>query len=96
MENYDYDINLRTPLGLRAGKLFLSINEGSVKGELNLLGYKTPVEGSVEKEGKCLLSGEIKTFMSTMPFTAEGTADGHGIKLKLKTQKNNFTLTGNT
>ncbi len=67
-----YRVELRTMLGQRVGSLMLHMSSGSFLGILSLMRSDNPVRGQVSADGRCTLSGSIRTRVSTYPMTGEG------------------------
>lgn len=67
-----YRVELWTLLGRRAGSLMLHMSSGCFSGMLSLMRSDNPVRGQVSADGRCTLSGSIRTRVSTYPMTGEG------------------------
>ena len=93
---WSYDIVLQTHLGERHGSMTLDVAGSIITGVCKLLGYETKCEGTISEHGNCVLRGEIRTFMSAIPFTGKGTADEEHISLTLHTGKDQLNLFGNS
>ena len=79
-----YDVELSTLLGKRGGSLGVSILEGRLFGLLSLMKAENPVQGVVDAEGRCRLSGSIRTRMSAYPFEGEGLLLPESVELMLR------------
>ncbi len=79
-----YDVELSTLLGRRCGSLGVSILEGRLFGLLNLMKAENPVQGVVDSEGRCRLTGSIRTRMSAYPFEGEGRLLPECVELMLR------------
>lgn len=79
-----YDVELSTLLGKRGGSLGVSILEGRLFGLLSLMKAENPVQGVVDAEGRCRLSGSIRTRMSAYPFEGEGKLLPECVELMLR------------
>lgn len=85
MNEKRYQICLSAPLGERAGTMMLRETEGKVDGWLQVMNEKNEFSGILSEEGQLVLSGVIRTLVSTMHYTATGTISGRNILLNLKT-----------
>lgn len=94
MEKLDFDILLRTQLGLKAGKMTLKVTDTEIEGKMTILGFMTPVKGFLDSSGHCSLTGEMKTFLNTCEWKGEGTITDDGLSMILKTARNRFVLSG--
>ena len=79
-----YDVELGTPLGKRSGSLGVSIWEGRLFGLLSLMRAENPVQGQVDPEGRCRLSGSIRTRMNAYSFEGEGRLLPECVELMLR------------
>lgn len=85
MREKDYRICLIAPLGTRSGTIMLREAGGKVEGWLNVMNEKNKFSGTLSAEGQLILSGVIRTLVSTIHYTAMGTVCGQKILLNLKT-----------
>ena len=85
MSEKKYRVSLSAPLGRRAGTLVIKETDGKVEGTLEMMNRSNALFGSISEDGRIVLSGSIKTLISTVQYTAEGTVSGHKILLNLKT-----------
>ena len=85
MSEKKYRVSLSAPLGRRAGTLVIKETDGRVEGRLEMMNRSNALFGSISGDGRIVLSGAIKTLISTVQYTAEGTVSGHKILLNLKT-----------
>ncbi len=67
-----YRVELWTLLGRRAGSLMLHMSSSCFSGMLSLMRSDNPVRGQVSADGRCTLSGSIRTRVSTYPMTGKG------------------------
>ncbi|MGM9618881.1 MAG: hypothetical protein ACI3W8_03435 [Oscillospiraceae bacterium] len=89
-----YHIQMRTPLGERAGTLEVQIEKDRVRGYLDVLKHLEPFEGNIDESGHCSISGTLVTLMSTIPYTAAGQITADSLHLTLKGGRNRFCVTG--
>lgn len=94
MHNVIYNIEMKTPIGLRYGTISLCFTENQLRGTLDLLGHSEPFDGAVDDAGNCTISGRLVTLMRTINYTAVGKVTQKAIELSLKGDRNNFEITG--
>ena len=85
MRTKGYRVCLSVPLGRRNGAMVLREADGSVHGWLEVMARRNALSGTVSADGHITLSGTLRTLISTVPYTAEGTIDGSKLFLTLKT-----------
>lgn len=91
---YAYDVVMKTQLGNRKGKLYVTQKQEVIKGCLNILGHENPVVGTVAEDGTYALKGKLITLVRTIPFLAQGYADEKAVRLTLHCPGNIFYITG--
>lgn len=67
-----YDVRLGTPVGKRKGIMTVHIDGGRVYGVLDILGHSESFDGSISREGSCIITGIVKTLMRTVNYIASG------------------------
>ncbi len=85
MAEKNYRICLTAPLGARNGTLLLCETAGMVDGWLTVMNEKNRISGRLSEDGQLVLSGMLRTLVSTMYYTATGMISGRKILLNLKT-----------
>lgn len=90
---YDYDIELRVPLGIRKGRMHFSENEGLVTGNIEVLGNVTVFKGSI-RDGTIEIEGVLKTFIRENPYKGKGIIDECGLKVMLYCRNDVYELVG--
>ena len=80
-----YRVSLSAPLGRRVGTLVIKETDGRVEGRLEMMNRSNALFGTLSGDGRIVLSGAIKTLISTVQYTAAGTVSGRRILLNLKT-----------
>lgn len=90
-----YKVYMYTPMGAKKGILLIQ-QEGTVlKGWLDILLHKEPVNGTVDEEGNCLINGVFITLLNSVYFTAAGKITDSHINLSLVDQENrHFQMNG--
>ena len=94
MQETKYNIFMYTPLGKRHGILTITRTENVLSGWLNILKHNNPVEGIVDENGNCKISGSSVTLMHTVPFVAAGKISNGYICLQVQNGQNTFELSG--
>lgn len=90
---YDYDIELRVPLGIRKGKMHFVVNKGLLTGNIEVLGNVTGFKGSI-RDGTIEIEGVLKTFIKENYYKGKGTIDDAGLKILLYCKKDVYELIG--
>ena len=80
-----YHIFLSVPLGQRKGIMLINESGGQVKGWLKVMNCKNAFHGQLSDNGELMISGAIRSLVSTIDYTASGTIGGRKILLNLKT-----------
>ena len=85
MRTRGYRVCLSVPLGRRNGAMVLHEADGKVHGWWEVMAQRNTLSGTVSADGRLTLSGVLRTLISTVPYTVEGTIDGSKLFLTLKT-----------
>ena len=85
MRETKYQVCLSVPLGKRSGTMLIHQSESRITGWLDILGNRNTFSGVCSKDGQMELSGMLQTLLSTIPYTAAGTAGNANLQLRLKT-----------
>ena len=85
MRTKGYRVCLFVPLGRRNGIMVLYEADGKVHGWWEVMAQRNTLSGTLSADGCLTLSGVLRTLVSTVPYTAEGTMDGSRLFLTLKT-----------
>lgn len=94
-QNYtDYDIKMKTPIGIRSGHIKVYQNPGTVSGYLDILNHNEPFEGTIDTDGNCKLFGKIITLMRTINYEAEGKITADSISLSITDERYVLEITG--
>ncbi|MGN0174535.1 MAG: hypothetical protein ACI39F_08850 [Acutalibacteraceae bacterium] len=96
MADYKYNVVMKTLLGQKKGTIELFSVNGKLTGFLDILGKRNAFEGTISKDGKCKLSGNIITLVQSIPYIATGYADKNKIELTLKCKKYVFNILGSS
>lgn len=91
----EYDILLRTPVGDKGGRMFLSAIHGQLEGRLEVLEHSTSFSGEIDESGYCRISGQLITALSTVPFLATGYIRAQQLELMFQHRQQPFTIVGN-
>lgn len=85
MRTKGFRVCLSVPLGRRSGTMVLREADGRVNGWWEVMVQRNTLSGTLSADGCLTLSGVLRTLVSTVPYTAEGTMDGSRLFLTLKT-----------
>ncbi len=68
----DYDVRMRTPVGIRLGHMTVCRNLGKVSGFLDILNHSEPFEGIIDHDGNCEFMGCKKSQknISFFPYSS--------------------------
>ena len=88
-----YDVKLTVPLGLRHGELELDIQGDVVYGTIDILGYKTKVEGVLIKN-RIQLQGVLKTKVRDIYYVGEGIINNETIEMQLRSGERFYNMIG--
>lgn len=94
MQKITYNIALRTPLGIRNGKMDIQIRGKQISGMMHLLNRSETFRGQLDDGGKCSLKGKLVTLMRTIPYQASGRITEENVELSLVGDRESFRLTG--
>lgn len=89
-----YDIQMKTPIGIKIGKMSITNEKGVLNGYLNILKKSMPFTGVISANGICNISGDIVTLMNTFAYTAGGIIENSTLNLEVLCGKNKFYITG--
>lgn len=89
-----YDVSLKTPMGVKKGILELSEEGGTVKGKMIVMGKENPIEPGTTDGTQFTFSGKLKTALGMTPYTCEGSVDGDVISGTVKTKKGDMPMSG--
>ncbi len=96
MKKYTYSIILDTPMGLKKGTLIRYTEESSnsESGYIEILDEKNPYLANVEPNGKCYISGTLKTLVSSYDFHGDGYIYPHKLEITLYDGKTRLLMQG--
>lgn len=89
-----YDIVMHTPMGERPGWMRVSCEGERLSGELHLLSHTHPISGQIDAAGNCRFTGQIKTLMHTMHYTACGHLGPDEVSLALHENGPDYRVDG--
>lgn len=89
-----YEITMQTRIGPRYGTMSVQCNEGEINGFLDLLEQHNFFSGSVDEQGVCQISGQLKTLMRTIFYSATGKITNDFVSLRLQAKNEEFKVTG--
>lgn len=96
MENgtYDFELEMTTPLGRRRGSLTLAVLGNSLKGSLTMFTRTLPIREGLRKGNNIFFRGEMKTFMKTIPYQAEGEIRDRRIFMTIDSDLGRYAVQG--
>lgn len=94
MNQRKYNISMSTPMGVMRGTLTLKDEGGTLRGNLDVMGLKQPVNGTVLKDGTLELSGKITVLVQTFQYKAKGRVSGSKISLEVFSEGKRFHISG--
>ena len=94
MWSHQYDVTMRTPIGLRYGTMAVTVDGREVRGTLHILKRANPFAGNIDESGQCSLRGELTTLTRTIPYEATGWIARESLTLRLKGAVESFDLSG--
>lgn len=89
-----YDIQMKTPIGIRLGRMTVHKNFDRVNGCLDILNHSEVFEGIIDINGNCDIVGKIITLMKTINYKASGKITSDGLNLFIKDRHYVFEITG--
>ena len=89
-----YDIRMHTPVGDRYGQLRAKVQNGTIQGELSLLGRKQPIHGAVREDGLWEFRGTLVTLLNIIHYCATGTVSENQLRLSLEGNGQTYAVTG--
>ncbi|MGN0675797.1 MAG: hypothetical protein ACI4KG_08580 [Oscillospiraceae bacterium] len=96
MKIYKYSITLYTQLGEKNGLLtrYAEYNRSSESGFIEILGERNPYLAKIEPNGKCSMSGTLKTLVSDYNFRGDGYIYPDKLEITLHDGKNILLMQG--
>ena len=67
-----FNVNAKTPIGTKQGKISFSINGETLSGLIECMGEKLSFSDGIFKDNNFEFSGVAKKFIYKVPFTAKG------------------------
>ncbi len=83
-EKRAYQVELDTMMGKRAGNLLIQLFGEHFSGVLQLMQTENPVEGKVFADGRCTLSGSLRTKIKLYSLSGEGLLLPERVDLRLR------------
>lgn len=86
---------MKTPFGIQQGRITFIINGESLTGVLEGMGAKSKFINGKIKDNNFEFSGEIKTFLARIQYSARGTLNNNMLSATVNTNYGNFSVAGN-
>lgn len=94
MKTYIYNITIDTPLGLRHGRMTRFSDNNTEKGYIEILGKRNKFTAKIESNGKCCISGKLKTLIRDFEFEGNGYIWPDKLNIILYSGKKSYTMNG--
>lgn len=94
MEQYRYDVTMRTLLGEKHGTLAFSVLNAHVTGFLNILKQHCLLSGDVNESGGLTLVCTLNTPVRAIPMRATGVFTKDEIALSFPDKKAHYSIHG--
>ncbi len=94
MKTIKYNIRMYTPIGVKTGIMFATMNEDKISGTIELLKHTEPFNGSIAENGECEISGRIISLMRAIEYIASGQITPTSVQLLARGERNTFKITG--
>ncbi|MCD8086548.1 MAG: hypothetical protein LUF28_09575 [Clostridiales bacterium] len=91
---YQYRIQVQTPMGMRRGFLELALGGPALTGVLTVMGRREPVEGVLNRDGSCTIYGRLRAVSKEFSFSAVGRVDCQKLTLTVTSGRSTFQVTG--
>ena len=89
-----YTITLEAPIGMKYGRLSANIADGKLTGCIFVMNAENPFSGAIDSNGRCTITGSLKTLLYQLPFVGSGTLTKDHVVLDIKTEKHLLVLKG--
>ena len=89
-----YEIQMRTPMGIKRGEVFIEEREGRLAAELTMFGERNQLNGSAVPEYACRFTGSLKTAVGEVECVLQGSLSREGLEGVLRTEKGDFPIWG--
>lgn len=96
MENgtYDFALEMMTPLGRRRGSLALTVLGNTLKGSFTMFTRTLPIREGARQGNNIFFCGDMKTFMKTIPYQAEGEIRDRRICMTIASELGRYAVRG--
>lgn len=90
----EYNICMKTPIGVRLGQMTVMCNSNTVSGYLDILKHSEPFEGTIDSDGNCKIFGKIITLMRTINYEARGKITPNRLELFIADDRHILEIVG--
>ncbi|MGN0526399.1 MAG: hypothetical protein ACI4IF_03110 [Acutalibacteraceae bacterium] len=94
LKSVSYDIHMRTPIGIRQGRMTVCCDLDKVSGYLDIFKHSEPFEGTIDSEGNCKIIGKIITLVRTISYEAIGKITPDSLTLSIIDDRHILKITG--
>ena len=89
-----FQIELRSPMGLKKGNIMLNVLNEAVEATLECLGNRHILSGTLDKSGKLLCKGILKTPIGEEPFEIEANIAGNHFDGLFRRKNQSYEICG--
>lgn len=89
-----YDVRMRTPIGIRLGRITLTRNQGEINGYFDILNHHEPFAGTIDENNNCYFTGKMITLMRTIHYQAVGKILPEELTLSIRDGQHILEITG--
>lgn len=94
MLNGTYIIALKTPMGLKSGKLVLEEKIDALTGKLCVLGKENPIHTGDYIDDRFIFAGRMQTAVGYLSYECTGYVVGNTLSATVQTKKGDFAIKG--
>lgn len=95
MEAQCYNIRMKTPIGVKYGKMTIdSTYNEKISGHISLMNHCEPFTGTINESGYCHITGNIITLIKKIKIEADGRIYNGKLKFSVKERNNILEIIG--
>lgn len=94
MVDGSYDIQMRTMLGMKHGRLTISTDGEFVQGILEILGTQNMIATGTVSGSALRFLGDMKTALGSVSYEAQGEIEDNTLTILAQTAVGDFKITG--
>ncbi len=89
-----FGIELRSPMGIKKGRLIVNEIEKNIEGTLECLGKSHFLSGMKQKDGRLMCKGILNTPLGEEPFEIDGCITGNKFAGQFKRKNQTYEIKG--